>query len=293
MKDPLKDIRDSLELLSNPLIEHQKMMAALTDPMKQHREMMASLVDPMKQHREMLTSITDPMKGLRASLTFDPLKELRATLAHISEPFSEVQKMINHNMSLKYIRDIALEVEDDIQVSADGLVSLSSKQIAASELEGLAETIFQSQFFGNTNSLENSINELANEIKLLKDPLTQKIFISYIYPLLMVILAALITPVVNNKINSYIKTEKIVITKELKMTVNSEVENKQLLSSFRYVSADILNVRSSASTKSEVIGYLHFSYTVMIIEKQKNWSLIEWRNLETGARITGWVFTEK
>lgn len=73
--------------------------------------------------------------------------------------------------------------------------------------------------------------------------------------------------------------------------MNSTFENKDALRTLRYVSADVLTVRAFASVKSVPIGYLRFSSTVLIIKKQKAWTLIEWRDSGTDAQITGWVFS--
>lgn len=334
-KDPLKDIRSSLALMSDPLKEHREMMASITDPMKdlraslalisdpmkEHREMMASITDPMKslraslelmpdplkEHCEIISSITDPMKGLRASLALmadplkehremmssfsNPMKELQASLTNISEPFRNIQNTLINNVSLKSIREIALSVQSDIEVDGEGVVSLSSKRIVVAELQELSDTIFRNSSLAESNSLEESINNLVNEIRTQKDPLTQKILIYFVYPLIIIVIASFMNPIIDHHVKAYLSSDKRALTKELKASVNSSVDNKDILNAFRYVSADTLNVRASASGKSETIAYLHFSSSVMVIEKQKSWTLIEWNDPETEAQVTGWVFS--
>jgi len=105
------------------------------------------------------------------------------------------------------------------------------------------------------------------------------------------VIASFLNPIVDHNVKLYLNSDKRTLAKELRANVNSAIDNKEVLLSLRYVSVDVLNVRASASIKSEAIGYLHFSSTVLIIEKRKNWTLIEWHNPETGAQITGWVFS--
>ncbi|MCG7645068.1 SH3 domain-containing protein [Alteromonas sp. Cnat3-28] len=307
LSDPMKDLRATMTLMSDPLKEHREMMASISDPMKSLRDSMTLAADPLKEHREMLASISDPMKDLRDSMTLvadplkehremlasflNPMKELRKSIALISDPFSEIQKTITDSASLKSIRDIAFEVRPDIEIDSQGTITLATKRIAASELQELSDNIFQNSSLTETSSLEESINNLVNEIRNQKDPLIQKILMCFIYPLIIIVIASFINPVVDHHVKSYLNSDKRALTKELKATVNATVDNKDVLKSLRYVSADVLNVRASATVKSETIGYLRFSSTVLVIEKRKNWTLVEWHDPETEAQITGWVFT--
>jgi len=261
------------------LKEQREMMASISDPMKSLRASLALISDPLKEHREMMASISNPMKNFQASLASIPVS------------FRDVKNASINSVPLKSIRDIAFEVQADIEIGSEGEVSLSSKRISAIELQELSDTIFHNSSLEESNSLEDSINNLINEIRNDNDPLTQKILICFVYPLIVIIIASFITPIVDYHVKAYIGSNKRALEKELKSTVNSAIDDKYIVSTFRYVSADTLNVRISASVKSEIIGYLHFSSTVLIIEKQKSWTLIEWNNPESEAKITGWVFS--
>ena len=278
-KDPLKNICASLALMSDPLKEHREMMALINDPMKNLRASMELMSDPLKEHREMMASFSNKMKDLRASLSL------------ISDPFSEIQKAITNNSFLKSIRDIAFETQPDIEIDSEGVVTLSSKRITAAELQELSDQIFQNSSLPESSPLEDSINSLFNEIRSQKDSLTQKILIYFTYPLIISVIASFINLIVDHNFKPYLNADKRSLAKELKTSVNSAIDNKDILSSLRYVSADTLSVRASASVKSKAIGYLRFSSAVLIIEKQKSWTLIEWNDPDTDAQITGWVFS--
>jgi len=73
--------------------------------------------------------------------------------------------------------------------------------------------------------------------------------------------------------------------------VVSQVQPSETLAAFRYVSADILNVRQINKNNSKLIGYLYFAQVVVVLEKQKNWTRVKWVD-ETGENsIEGWVFS--
>lgn len=212
-KDSSKGIRASLALVSDPLKEHREMLASISDPMKDLRASMGLMSDPLKEHREMLASVSDPMKDLRAfmELMSDPLKEhremlasfvnpmndLQSSLARITDPISEIQKTIADNASLKSIRDIAFEVQSDIEIDSQGVVSLANKRIAAVELQELSDNIFHKPSLSETSSLEESINALVREIREQKDPLTQRILIYFVYPLIIIVISSFINPFVD------------------------------------------------------------------------------------------------
>jgi len=293
ISDPMKEHREMMAKLSDPMKEHREMMAKISDPMKEHREMMAKISDPMKEHREMMAKLSDPMKEHREMMAkiSDPMKEHREMMAKLSNPLKHIENLFTNNLSFELIKSAALEVQNSLKVDSQGGMSLSSKRIVAEELQSLSDQIIHNASLNKSNSLEESINNLINEIQLQRDPWTQKLLMWFICPLIIIICASVINPIVEHKIKPYLNSEKRTIVKELKSTVNSAIDNKSALSSLRYISADILNVRSSASQKSEVIGYLYFSSAVLVIEKKKNWTLVEWSDPDTGLKITGWVFS--
>ncbi|MCL1164444.1 SH3 domain-containing protein [Shewanella chilikensis] len=171
------------------------------------------------------------------------------------------------------------------------MISLSSKQIAAIELQELSDQVIHNASKNPSTSLEESINNLVEEIRSQKDPITQKLLIWFIYPLIVAIVVSFINPVVDHHVKSYLNADKRVLSKQIKQSVRSSITDESILGEFRYISADILNVRYSATQKSETIGYLRFGYAVVVIEKQRNWTLIEWNDPDSDVQITGWVFS--
>ena len=51
-------------------------------------------------------------------------------------------------------------------------------------------------------------------------------------------------------------------------------------------------VRKNPKAQSPVIAKFELGQTVLLIEKDKNgFSLVEWKDSESGVEIRGWVFT--
>jgi type II secretory pathway component PulM len=293
MADPLKEHREMMASMADPLKEHREMMASMADPLKEHREMLAAMADPLKEHREMLAAMADPLKEHRALMASmaDPLKEFRASIAAIPNPLKEFSASIASIGSLKLLKDIALEIGHDLTFEPGGLISLASKRIAVSELQDLSYQIIHESSLEPSSTLEESLNNLIEEIRSQNDPLTQKLLMWFVYPLIVAVIVSFINPVVDYHVKSYQNEDKRSLSKQIESKLRASVGDSAVLKDFMYVSADILNVRDSASQKSETIGYLYFGYAVIVIDRQKSWTLVEWNDPDSEVRITGWVFS--
>lgn len=305
--DPLKEYRELIEPLTDPLKEHREMMASIADPLKEHRELMKSFADPLEKHREMLATVADPLRehreliasladplkehrALMASLA-DPLKEFRASIAGIPNPLKELSTSITGIDSFDLLKTVAFEISGDLSFDAKGLVSVASKRMAVSELQDLSYQVMHDSSLEPSDTLEELFNNLIEEIRSQKDPLTQKLLIWFVFPLIVVVIASFINPVVNHYVDSHLNEDKRSLSKKIESRARSSVADSSVLKDFRYVTADTLNVRLSATQKSETIGFLHFGYAVIVIGRQKSWALVEWNDPESEVRISGWVFS--
>lgn len=64
----------------------------------------------------------------------------------------------------------------------------------------------------------------------------------------------------------------------------------ELLSDYRYVSAKVLVVRQNPRARSPEVGRLQFGKPIKVIQKSKDFALVQWTDKESGAEIHGWVF---
>lgn len=85
--------------------------------------------------------------------------------------------------------------------------------------------------------------------------------------------------------------------KEIDQPLRKELNSfKSLLSDnsefiyFRFVSQKYLNVYVKPNQKSEIVDELTFGQTILLIQKDRNWSKINFRN-ELGEIAEGWVFS--
>lgn len=293
LADPLKEHREMMASIADPLKEHRELMKSLADPLKDHREMIATIADPLKEHRELMASLADPLKehwALMASMA-DPLKEFRASIADIPNPLKELSTSIAGIDSFQLLKNVAFEIGGDLSFHVEGLISLASRRMTISELQDLSYQVIHDSSLEPSGTLEESLNNLIEEIRSQKDPLTQKLLMWFIYPLIVAVIVSFINPVVNHYVESHLNEDKRSLSKKIESKAKKSVSNSSVLKDFRYVTADTLNVRFSATQKSETIGFLYFGYAVIIIDRQKSWTLVEWNDPVSEVRITGWVFS--
>jgi hypothetical protein len=305
--DPLREHRELLTTISNPLMDLHPTLTSISEIFNTHNEYLKSTtkplsdlwmnstsgVDLLEAHRNKFSGILDPFSDMAMSMKMisEPMKKLTESYGVNSRALSKLLNTINENTPLNSLKDIALEVGAHARIDSDGIISYSSKQIKVSELEELTKEVFLEASKAQSETFQQSIDRLVDAINSQKDPVTQKILVFFVIPFIFMMLASVINPLMDEYVKSHLKSEKRTLIKELKSQVNSSIPDKNILSDYRYVSADVLNVRSSPSIKSNTIGSLHFSASVYIIEKRKDWSLVNWKDPNSEVQITGWVFT--
>ncbi|MBZ9688255.1 SH3 domain-containing protein [Clostridium estertheticum] len=93
-----------------------------------------------------------------------------------------------------------------------------------------------------------------------------------------------------NDKNKIIKDIKKEVIKESYINLSQDSNVKMALNEYRFVKADCLNVRISNSTNSRIIYNLKFGQSVRVLNKDRNWTLIEYTDDENIC-VKGWVFT--
>jgi len=91
--------------------------------------------------------------------------------------------------------------------------------------------------------------------------------------------------------NKVMKDVKREVVKEININSSEDINIKEALRQHKLVKADYLNVRISNSTDSRVLFVLQFGQVVRIVNKNKEWTLIEYSD-NKNVYIKGWVYTK-
>ncbi len=299
--DSNKELRESMKAFQ------------IHDPMKEIRESMKAfqMYDPMKEMRESMKAfqIHDPMKEIQESMKafqmYDPMKEIRESMKafQMHDPMKEMRESLKAYQSLASLKDIVkgisddrwnlvLEGDSDIEINADGLISIDSTLVTQEQVQEIAQRVISNALNGKAHLFEQYVDRLVNEIRSLKDPILQRILAWLIYPIIVGIVLSVVNPVTDFYIKEALRSgEKRQVVKDVSKAITSKINEEYYLRSFRIVTATSLNVRKSGSRKSDIVGNLYLGDIVEVIEKGRTWSLISWQDSESDALMRGWVFS--
>lgn len=155
----------------------------------------------------------------------------------------------------------------------------------------------------NISSIERELESTESEFRAMENradcirvfsklsPLIQAIllFISMqvFLPQINSILANLITPIVENYLESSKKTDKQKIKEIKKISLRlEELDTADL----RFITGNNVRLRANPSTKSEIYDELVLGQVVTVLNKKKNWIEVTYE-YEDKKPISGWVFT--
>jgi uncharacterized protein YgiM (DUF1202 family) len=105
------------------------------------------------------------------------------------------------------------------------------------------------------------------------------------------LLLATISPVADFYIKKRLGNEQRQFKKLMGRQAITLVEDRTSLGIYRFVFVQNLHVRSRPFKNSHLMGELHFGQIVTLVEKNRHWSLVRWRDDENAVSLQGWVFS--
>ncbi|MGA9754444.1 MAG: SH3 domain-containing protein, partial [Desulfobaccales bacterium] len=177
--------------------------------------------------------------------------------------------------------------KEDIIINNNQSITCGSEFITIDALQEIVQQIL----LNAESKADNFYHGIINEIKKLKKPFLEKIMTWLIMPLLISFLTILFTPAINQLYDNHFDQRKVRL-KQIKKEISNTEFNLNMLQGYRLVSCGKLDVRATSWRKSKLIGRIYFGQIVKVIERKKNWTLIEWKNSEEPFELIlrGWVF---
>jgi len=228
------------------------------------------------QHQWMNTLNMSPLESL--------LKEIKAGFpANLKDLFK-----ISSEMRRAYA-DLPAE---EILIQDDHSVVCAGKAYEVSDIEKvLKEQLENAGFLTDVEIGKKNFEVLLSEIKKLRDPSLKRILYDILVPIFLSIIMLFVTPHLENIQKNLFSKNKTAATKFIEREIPKTLPDNNILYDFRFVTASILNVRSRNCQRSDLIGKLYFGSVVRIIQRNKNWTLVEWRHQDNDLLIQGWVFS--
>jgi hypothetical protein len=182
------------------------------------------------------------------------------------------------------LNEMAENLRDvDCVINPDGTITSKNSIFNQSEIQTIIESYLETSPEADNVSFEIKIGNILNDI-LKHHPVISKIIVYLLLPFFISIFSTIY-------FSPPVQIDYTLLAKQLKEEVRQIDVDIEFYKHYRFVSAEALTVRSNNSTRSRYVGKLYFGYLVRIIQKKKNWSLIEYRDKEGNIIIQGWVFT--
>lgn len=275
-----KDLQETIKAFQrpDPLVGFQEIMKGLQpfDPFVPLREIMRGVQapDPLVGLREIIEGIqaSDPLAGF-----LEIIKELR--LNGIAEAISADKWPLAYTSA------------KDIILNDDSTFTVNSTKLSYIEVQNIANRIVDRKVGQSIKGLEHAITGIAADIRALKNPALEKILTFLIYPIIIGLILSVVNPIMDYYIKKSLSAEKRETEKKIKKHVAMVVGDMGTLDSYRLISSKALNIRSKASRKSAILGQIYLGHIVVLVKKDKDWSLVTWSDNDSGVMIQGWVFS--
>lgn len=310
VRSPFADLRETvrssyLDTISSVRQEIENMVRSPIDSFRSALGFYHDSLSDFRRHMEMALSTTviefhESMK----SACLDPLATFRQQMEEMDRsPLVNIRKELETSYSafwadiqngLSELKEFAQVLpKGDIVFGADQTVSVRDRAFELTEIQALIDETLSRYSLPpiDKQTFETGMNRLVTEIRKNKDPFIQRIILSFIVSLIVSFLVTFLNPIIDEIRDHYVVKDKRTVTKIIQKTIPRVEISNDLLIGHRFVIADVLNVRDKGNRRSNLVGKLYFGQVVRVIEKRKDWSLIEWTDSDGESAIRGWVFS--
>ena len=305
------DIQKSIESMHENLAEKAMKSVSLSSVAQ-------GVLDSMKKNYDIQKSIESMHENLaEKAMKSVSLSSVAQSVLDSMKKNYDIQKSIesmHENLAEKAMKSVSLS-----SVAQSVLDSLKNNEAFYQSVVALAQADYRDSAFdiinenvlNNPNSLLNDnidfdISALKKDIKELSGAENQKIFsdifakipfniqmiiififMQIILPHINNISANLMTPYVDKYLLSSSVTDKVKIKKISKIKLDNPVLEVNKL---RFITRNNVILRSSPSTKTEILDELCLGQVVTVLSKKRNWIEVQYIDQDNEI-VHGWVFT--
>lgn len=287
--------------LINPLIERQRRIQEQIDkalgPQLRIQKQLADALAPQRELQERIDKILEPQRRIQRQLdkAFEPYRVIQQQLSEALAPHRRVLEQINKNFPPPNQVDEQLrrlsELVSNIQLHNVRIFDedAASQNVEERSIDYVAEEVAELQ----------ADLETANEFELLQIILdwlsqfkgtAQAIALYVLLPYVVSLVATFTSPLYEQWWNDFASLPPRVAAKEIVREANQNY-SPQELESYRFVAANILDVRSIPNSRANIVDKLPLGKTILLLRQKRRWSLIEYRDSVSGDVKRGWVFT--
>jgi hypothetical protein len=222
---------------------------------------LTAVADPLRLYREM----TEQLNGSSAWGITQQVREMLDALESVGRDIDSVPSDTDRT-------DQQIDEDDVVRVSS--LVNTSPGTVSLSP-----------------DSIVQFVQAWMSAYEQLASVQDKKIFATYIYPVIVALVFALINPygdfVVKQKLEAANKSSE----KAVKSAARESGIPTHVIENFRFVSTQRLAVRRNGKMRSPLVGFLSFGQPVEVLKKDGDWTLVHYSDSESDTAIQGWVLS--
>lgn len=300
-----RQLYERMERWMQPHLELQQQIDRLLEPQRRLYDLAEKWLEPQRRLQEQIEKLVHPQLEWRSQIEewLEPHRRMEEQLASALNANRQWEELIRPAWSigqeLEKIFTPQIEISrlfesvlggltaDDVVIDASGEISVSGDSVGISELTEVLQQV--SSAISRIPSPAEFLRFVLQILSRAKRPIASIILI-LVLPFLLNVAANLSTSYFQGLLSEHSHKPR---RERIKLFQNEASNNfdLSLLSSYRFTTADVLNVRGHESTKSRIIGRLYFGQVVRLVTKGRKWSYVEYINEDTGSEVRGWVFS--
>lgn len=257
-----------------------------------------------------IAKIEDYANALKDTLAYKPLDDVYKPIPEkfawmeslkinpVEEAIEKIKDSMQLNLSdifkisselndfYKSLPDVEIVSQDNQTIAYDG------KTYDISEINSVVEESLEAAgFFSEKRLSQKIVYNLITILRKFKDVALQKVVWIIIGCIISRMFDYSLDVTLGNISNVLSKPQKAAISKFIQKEIPKTIGDKTVLTNLRFVNKDFLDVRVINYERSKLLWTLCLGDVVRVIQKKKNWTLIQWKDDENDLMITGWVFT--
>lgn len=303
--------QEQMRAATAPLLEYRKEIESWVLPYRRLQEDMQKWAEPYRLVRDEIRKWIEPQQKLQEQMQrlMEPYRQLQEQAQKLIEPYQywqrEAQKLLTSASLQEYLkevvrlRDSMLKSEININdllggideerlwVDEAGTIVVGDAAVSAEEFTSTFSVFFEA--LGKIPSPAEVVAFIVDYIGRLSKPLST-ILLIIVLPYIINVSSNLTTPYFEELLGQVTNRPKREQIKSIKSEASKRFDTS-LLREYRFVSTEVLHVRSDESTKAKIIADIGFGQVVRVLKKGRSWSFVECADRDAEQPVQGWVFS--
>ena len=294
---PYLRFREGMERWIMPYRRLQEEVQKWAEPHRQMQDQIRKWVEPQQKLQEQMQRLVEPYRQLQEQMQkwVEPYQQLQKQMEKWLVPSTALKDYVWEASRLRYgLPEIYVGInklldtvdQETFRVNEADIITVGNQTVSSEEFTDMYTVFVES--LGKLPSPAEAIAFVWEYVNKLAQPLAT-LLLFVVLPYLINISSNLTTPYFEELIGQMSNKPKREQMKAIKSEAAMQFDGS-VLREYRFVSADVLQVRGGASIRSTILADIRFGQVVKVIRKGRKWSYVECVDEDTDLTVRGWVF---